>query len=63
MWEAPCTSPTAGDGSLRVLIFRPIITADGYPIPTMGKANIATEVATENEARETVRKLIDGAKD
>ena len=57
----PIHPPYGGDGSLRVLTSGPIITApDGYPIPGMGAANIATPVATEEQARETVRNLIDG---
>jgi imidazolonepropionase-like amidohydrolase len=57
----PIHKPYGGDGSLRVLTSGPIITApDGYPIPGMGTANIATAVSTEEQARETVRNLIDG---
>jgi len=57
----PIHKPYGGDGSLRVLTSGPIITApDGYPIPGMGVANIATAVSTEGQARETVRNLIDG---
>ena len=36
-----------------------IITAlDGYPIPQLGADNIAIPVATEAQARQTVRDLI-----
>ena len=57
----PVHQPYGGDGSLRVLTSGPIITApDGYPIPGMEAANIATPVSTEEHARETVRNLIDG---
>ena len=57
----PIHKPYGGDGNLRVLTSGPIITApDGYPIPGMGATNIATPVATEEQARETVRHLIDG---
>ena len=57
----PVHKPYGGDGSLRVLTSGPIITApDGYPIPMLGKTNIATAVSTEKEARETVRDLIKG---
>jgi len=50
-----------GEGSLRVLTSGPIITApNGYPIPKMGTHNIAIAVATEDEARKTVRNLIAG---
>jgi imidazolonepropionase-like amidohydrolase len=57
----PVHKPYGGDGSLRVLTSGPIITApNGYPIPMLGKTNIATAVSTEKEARETVRNLISG---
>jgi len=57
----PLHKPYGGDGGLRVLTSGPIITApNGYPIPSMGATNLAIPVATEDEARETVRKLIDG---
>ncbi|MDO9169074.1 MAG: amidohydrolase family protein [Methylobacter sp.] len=57
----PLHKPYGGDGSLRVLTSGPIITApDGYPIPGMGTENIAIAVNTEQQARETVRSLIDG---
>jgi hypothetical protein len=53
--------PYGGDGSLRVLTSGPIITAiNGYPIPGMGTENIAVAVSSEQQARETVRMLIDG---
>jgi len=55
----PVHPPYGGDGSLRVLTSGPIITAPhGYPIVNMGAANIAIAVASEEEARETVRRLI-----
>lgn len=55
----PVHEPYGGTGSLRVLTSGPIITAPhGYPIATLGSSNIATAVATEAEARETVRTLI-----
>jgi hypothetical protein len=39
----------------------PIITAiNGYPIPSLGQSDIAVPVSTEQQARETVRKLVDG---
>ncbi|MDP1772694.1 MAG: amidohydrolase family protein [Methylobacter sp.] len=57
----PLHQPYGGDGSLRVLTSGPIITAPGgYPIPALGTENIAIAVATEQQARETVRSLIDG---
>lgn len=57
----PLHQPYGGDGSLRVLTSGPIITAPGgYPIPELGAENIAIAVATEQQARETVRTLIDG---
>ncbi|SEP18595.1 amidohydrolase family protein [Nitrosovibrio sp. Nv6] len=55
----PIHKPYGGDGSLRVLTSGPIITAPGgYPISIMGHTNVATAVATEEEARTTVRNLI-----
>jgi hypothetical protein len=57
----PLHQPYGGDGSLRVLTSGPIITAPGgYPIPEMGAENIAIAVATEQQARETVRNLVNG---
>ncbi|MDO9048926.1 MAG: amidohydrolase family protein [Methylobacter sp.] len=57
----PVHKPYGGDGSLRVLTSGLIITApDGYPIPGMGITNIAAPVSTEEQARETVRNLIEG---
>jgi hypothetical protein len=57
----PVHPPYGGDGSLRVLTSGLIITAPGgYPIPGMGADNIATPVASEAQARETVRRMIDG---
>jgi hypothetical protein len=59
----PLHKPYGGDGSLRVLTSGPILTApEGYPIPAMGAENIAMAVSSEQQARETVRTLIeDGA--
>lgn len=57
----PVHQPYGGDGSLRVLTSGQIITApDGYPIPQLGADNIAIPVATEAQARQTVRDLING---
>lgn len=57
----PIHQPYGGEGSLRVLTSGPIITApEGYPIPGMGATNIAIAVATEIQARETVRDLVKG---
>lgn len=57
----PLHQPYGGDGSLRVLTSGPIITASGgYPIPEMGAKNIAIAVSTEQQARETVRTLVNG---
>jgi hypothetical protein len=57
----PLHQPYGGDGSVRVLTSGPIITAPGgYPIPEMGTENIAIAVATEQQARETVRTLVNG---
>ncbi len=53
--------PYGGDGSLRVLTSGQIITApNGYPIPTMGADNLAIPIASEAQARQTVRDLING---
>jgi len=57
----PLHQPYGGDGSLRVLTSGPIITAPGgYPIPQLGAKNIAIAVATEQQAREAVRNLVNG---
>lgn len=57
----PLHAPYGGDGRLRVLSSGPIITAPaGYPIPSLGERNIAIPVATEMQARETVRSLVAG---
>jgi len=57
----PLHPPYGGDGSLRVLTSGPIITAPGgYPIPSLGETGIAVPVADEEQARETVRKLVAG---
>lgn len=57
----PLHQPYGGDGSLRVLSSGPIMTAPGgYPIPELGSENIAIAVATEQQARETVRDLVNG---
>lgn len=57
----PIHKPYGGEGSLRVLTSGPIITArNGYPISILGNTSVATAVSTEEEARETVRHLIDG---
>ncbi len=57
----PLHQPYGGDGNLRVLTSGQIITApDGYPIAEMGAENIAIAVSAEQQARETVRSLIDG---
>ncbi len=57
----PLHQPYGGEGSLRVLTSGPIITGpNGYPIPKIGTHNIAIPVATEDEARKTVRDLIAG---
>ncbi len=57
----PLHPPYGGDGSLRVLTSGPIITAPGgYPIAELGTENIAIAVATEQQAREVVRTLING---
>jgi hypothetical protein len=57
----PLHKPYGGDGSLRILTSGPIITSvNGYPIPGMGAENIAIAVSSEQQARDTVRKLVDG---
>jgi hypothetical protein len=57
----PLHQPYGGDGSLRVLTSGPIITTPGgYPIPSLGESDIAVPVADERQARETVRKLVEG---
>ncbi|MGZ5059954.1 MAG: amidohydrolase family protein [Methylobacter sp.] len=57
----PLHKPYGGDGSLRVLSSGPMITAPGgYPIPAQGAENIAIAVSSEQQARETVRALING---
>jgi imidazolonepropionase-like amidohydrolase len=57
----PLHQTYGGDGSLRVLTSGPIITSpDGYPIPGLGAENIAIAVSTEQQARETVRTLVNG---
>jgi len=51
--------PYGGNGSLRVLTSGLIMTApNGYPIPNMGADNLAIPVATESQARQIVRELI-----
>lgn len=55
----PVHQPYGGSGSLRVLTSGPIITASGgYPIPSLGATDIAIPVATAEEARRTVRDLV-----
>jgi len=50
-----------GEGELRVLTSGPILTVpEGYPIPQHGQADIAIPVTGEENARQTVRELIDG---
>ncbi len=57
----PVHKPYGGKGALRVITSGPIITAaNGYPIPNMGAKNIAIPVSTNEEARKTVRDLVDG---
>lgn len=56
----PVHPPYGGDGSLRVLTSGPIITAPGgYPIPSLGETDIAIPVATAEDARKTVRNLVE----
>ena len=57
----PLHPPHGGDGRLRVMTSGPIITAPmGYPIPSLGETDIALAVADEEQARETVQKLVAG---
>ncbi len=57
----PVHLPYGGDGRLRKLTSGLIITAaNGYPISVMGADNIAVAVTTEQQARATVRELING---
>jgi imidazolonepropionase-like amidohydrolase len=50
-----------GDGNLRVLSAGQILTApNGYPIPQLGADNLAIPISSEQQARSTVRQLIDG---
>lgn len=56
----PAHKPYGGTGSLRVLTSGPIITAPhGYPIVKLGATDIAVAVSTPEEARQTVRNLIE----
>lgn len=56
----PVHKPYGGTGSLRVLTSGPIITAPhGYPIVKLGATDIAITVSTLEEARQTVRNLIE----
>jgi len=57
----PVHQTVGGKGDLRVLTSGPIITAvGGYPIPSLGSKNIAIAVATEQEARQAVQRLVKG---
>ena len=57
----PVHLPYGGDGRLRKLTSGLIITAaNGYPISVMGADNIAVAVTAEQQARATVRELING---
>lgn len=57
----PVHQPYGGQGNLRVLTSGPMITAPGgYPIPNMGAKDIAIAVANAEEARKTVRALVEG---
>ena len=60
----PLHQPYGGDGSLRVLASGPILTAPGgYPSQSLDAENIAITIATEQQARETVRTLVNGGAD
>lgn len=57
----PLHQPYGGDGRLRLMTSGPIITAPaGYPIPSLGEADIAISVADEQQVRTTVRELVAG---
>lgn len=55
----PVHFPRGGTGTLRVVTSGPLLTAPGgYPIPTLGKNDIAVAVSDEDGARKAVRNLI-----
>ncbi|MGQ0444889.1 MAG: amidohydrolase family protein [Beijerinckiaceae bacterium] len=57
----PLLAPSGGDGHLRVLTAGPLITVrGGYPIPLFGEGPAAMPVQSAEEARQLVRKLIEG---
>jgi imidazolonepropionase-like amidohydrolase len=57
----PLLPPSGGDGHLRLLTAGPIITMPGgYPISVFGKGWIAEPVQSAEEARQLVRKLVEG---
>ena len=52
---------SGGNGTLRLLTAGAILTAiNGYPIPTFGKTEVATEVKNPEQARALVRQFIAG---
>jgi imidazolonepropionase-like amidohydrolase len=57
----PLAPVSGGVGKLRLLTAGPIITVqNGYPISTFGKGYIAESADTPEQARELVKKLVDG---
>ncbi len=55
----PVHKPYGGKGQLRVLTAGLTLTSEnGYPITKMGAANLAIPVSSEEQARESVRKLV-----
>lgn len=57
----PLLPPSGGDGHLRLLTAGPIITVQrGYPISVFGKGWVAEPVQSAEEARQLVRKHVEG---
>lgn len=57
----PLLPPSGGDGHLRLLTAGPIITVQrGYPISVFGKGWIAESVQSAEEAKQLVRKHVEG---
>ncbi|MGH6821196.1 MAG: amidohydrolase family protein, partial [Methylocella sp.] len=57
----PLLPPSGGDGHLRLLTAGPVVTLPGgYPISVFGKGWLAAPVQSAVEARQLVRKLVEG---
>lgn len=57
----PLLPPSGGVGELRLLTAGPIITVQGgYPISVFGRGYVAETVQSAEEARQLVRKLVEG---